>query len=1229
MYVKRNQLPTQAGFSEGQLLDRRLQPALKPSPIYNLKDTTKLLHHPVEPGFQAATTDQITLGQLGNQVQNSNLYGPSQLQAPSTTTTKRTQDTNFVDLPQDREGREEYLGATPGALRRPRGRPRTRINNQPYERRQLEGKGNNTTKEWQQPKGLKTAIIIYNRCVMLAMAGVTPEETSIDLMNMLSERNKGDWTTWERKWTRGNINSVPKYLDDPSKDEGERAIASNRYQLTGSQETWKQQVNLDLRPIEDKRKQEVIFRQVINWRKGLHKCLQDGTGLPIPEIETQSRKSGVDTDSNKLENGQGNRESNHFDAQMIEVTNTTIQGKGPEVYQNKIPEKQDQSTANQNSMITEKTTTASKPNTRLDTRTLRAKKETGGSDPELKISLDQNKERDREEKRHKEADLPDPRIPEAGLNPYNQPGNKIPSSGLNRITGKQELNTTRATWITKSGITILPLGGEEQGIYFGSEALPTGLLNELHRCLQYEVGLPQIPEITIQTRRSGEDMDSNTLEVYLGATPGALRRTRTRGNNETTINQTTPVQQGHQEQNLDLYEPSYLQAPSTTTASGTQDTNFVDLPQDREILEGYLGATPGALRRPRTRISNQPYERRQLEGKGNNATKEWQQPGGLKTAVIIYNRCVMLAMAGVTPEETSIDLTNMLSERSKGDWTAWERKWTRGNINSLPKYLDDPSKDEGERAIASNRYQLTGSQETWRQQVNLDLRPIEDTQKQEVIFGQVINWRKGLHKCLQDGAGLPIPEIKIQSRKSGVDTDSNKLGNGQGNRESSTRNDQELDITITEKTNTAITPNTKLDTRTLRAKGETRGSEPELVASRGKDREEKRHKESGPPDPKIPEINANPYNQPGNKIPSPELNITTGEQELNTTRSTWVTKAGVTILPLGGEKREIYFGSEALPTGLLRELQVQNQGRRIEKYELVHYDQRKNVLTTFDSWVETIHQAIPFDLARKDALWLQIQSTPAILAELITMGEYMYNDKYSFIRLVFECRKRLVRHSREEDIDQQYQDCHQRYGEKAIEYIGRLHYLRERAVGWTAWGDKIGYHNTWENHLEMAKVGLRDSRLAREITEQQPGTAQQLYDLIRRAEGALIRIARMDRVSGGLEGRPQPVGAMTPPPGLNVAKEQPRLDQTAGNLEREEKNKALASAQNVNNWLCHVDQLARSGELTPTADLARAPPGFEPDLQGVGHQGNLASWFVAWGTALILMATCGITERTN
>ena len=260
-----------------------------------------------------------------------------------------------------------------------------------------------------------------------------------------------------------------------------------------------------------------------------------------------------------------------------------------------------------------------------------------------------------------------------------------------------------------------------------------------------------------------KQMDSELLDQdrsSLKDTIKILRHQVAPRNQAATINQTTPVQQRNQVQNPNLYGPSYLQAPSTTTTSGTQDTKLVNFPQDRETLKGYLGATTGALRRPRTRINNQPYVRKQLEGKGNSATKEWQQPGGFKTAVIIYNRCVMLAMTGVTPEETSTDLTSMLSERNKGDRTTWEQKWTRGNINSLPKYLDDLSKDEGERAIASNRYQLTRSQGTWRQQVNLDLRLIKDKQEQGVIFRQVINWMRGS----QDQQQFEAPASKDQQQ---------------------------------------------------------------------------------------------------------------------------------------------------------------------------------------------------------------------------------------------------------------------------------------------------------------------------------------------------------------------------------------------------------------------------------------------------------------------------------
>ena len=163
----------------------------------------------------------------------------------------------------------------------------------------------------------------------------------------------------------------------------------------------------------------------------------------------------------------------------------------------------------------------------------------------------------------------------------------------------------------------------------------------------------------------------------------------------------------------------------------------------------------------------------------------------------------------------------------------------------------------------------------------------------------------------------------------------------------------------------------------------------------------------------------------------------------------------------------------------------------------------------------------------------------------------------------------------------------------------------------------------------MAKIGLRDPHIARELTKERPGTAQQLSDLIRRTEEALIRIARMERASDSLEGIPQPLGAVTPPQGLTVPKEQPVLDQTADKPEREEMVKALISIRNLTNWLCHVDQLARSGELAPTTDLACEPPDFEPGLQGVGHQRNLAAWFLAWGTTLTLLAACCSTERTN
>ena len=151
-------------------------------------------------------------------------------------------------------------------------------------------------------------------------------------------------------------------------------------------------------------------------------------------------------------------------------------------------------------------------------------------------------------------------------------------------------------------------------------------------------------------------------------------------------------------------------------------------------------------------------------------------------------------------------------------------------------------------------------------------------------------------------------------------------------------------------------------------------------------------------------------------------------------------------------------------------------------------------------------------------------------------------------------------------------------------------------------------------------MGLQDPHITWELTKEQPGTAQQLSDLIRRTEEALIRIARMGHTPDG--GLPKPVVTAPHPPAFTVPQEQPILDQAVDEPEREEVAKALTSIQNLTSLLYHMDQLASTGELTSTTYLACEPPGFESVLQGVEPRRNLAEWFLAWCTVLTLVAAC-------
>ena len=58
-----------------------------------------------------------------------------------------------------------------------------------------------------------------------------------------------------------------------------------------------------------------------------------------------------------------------------------------------------------------------------------------------------------------------------------------------------------------------------------------------------------------------------------------------------------------------------------------------------------------------------------------------------------------------------------------------------------------------------------------------------------------------------------------------------------------------------------------------------------------------------------------------------------------------------------------------------------------------------------------------------------------MMDQMPEVSEYLYSDDYSFIRFVFECRRRLAQDSRKEDIAQRYLVCEQKTGKKAIEYI--------------------------------------------------------------------------------------------------------------------------------------------------------------------------------------------------
>ena len=232
---------------------------------------------------------------------------------------------------------------------------------------------------------------------------------------------------------------------------------------------------------------------------------------------------------------------------------------------------------------------------------------------------------------------------------------------------------------------------------------------------------------------------------------------------------------------------------------------------------------------------------------------------------------------------------------------------------------------------------------------------------------------------------------------------------------------------------------------------------------------------------------------PGEGLYNPGLNKVTGVQGLNYTVDWWYTKDGSAIWPLGRETNRVYQGERALPDHILRALQIQQIQAKEKELSITPYTGQEDLLSLFDDWTLAIHEAIPDIHEKKKILCSQLQQIPELHPCLTNVAQYELSRSFSYIRLVHECRWRLIRdHWFSLGL---YQACRQGQQERAMDYIDRLREYRLRASGpyqgkWPC--------DTWEEYLTRVTSGLRSGPLAAVIEKEKPQDTETLWRIVNR-----------------------------------------------------------------------------------------------------------------------------------
>jgi hypothetical protein len=274
----------------------------------------------------------------------------------------------------------------------------------------------------------------------------------------------------------------------------------------------------------------------------------------------------------------------------------------------------------------------------------------------------------------------------------------------------------------------------------------------------------------------------------------------------------------------------------------------------------------------------------------------------------------------------------------------------------------------------------------------------------------------------------------------------------------------------------------------------------------------------------------------GQQLVLDSINHPEGEEEpvtnlrtkLNLTAFQWPVEGipELTLLPLAGEIAAITKGRDALPQYML--LKLQENWKKEDKSVTIPKYVSGSKREWLDNAVLAVHKNVHEIQDMKNTLWAEIGQNPEVKNQLPECQKYARNMEFSYIRLVFELRKRLSHDSNQLYLYEAYRKLAQRTGELATEFVARAASLREQAYcNSTDENYENVYTNPWDQHYEIVLRGFSNKQLMGEISRIDPKNMATLREAVQNTESMFSRNIRLGLVQGqedprALVGLPMP-----------------------------------------------------------------------------------------------------------